>query len=48
MLWFYYASAVVFLGAELVRAIGLESRPPAASPEEKGSGVFTGKNRGDG
>lgn len=32
MLWFYYASAVVFLGAELVRALGLESRPAPASP----------------
>jgi membrane protein len=37
MLWFYYASAVVFLGAELVRSLALESQPtpdsPASSPD---------------
>jgi membrane protein len=33
MLWFYYASAVVFLGAEFVRALGLQN---AKSPEISG------------
>ena len=37
MLWFYYASAVVFLGAELVRAIGLESQLSATGPRAAGA-----------
>jgi len=38
MLWFYYASAVLFLGAEFVRAIGRGSQPDQGSRQSAPAG----------